>query len=140
MVVDLEGRVVTAFAIASEKKLATLTVRGMTVAASVAPLVFLSAVAESESEAASADARTRSDAARRSSFIETVFELIGPYGIFESSPIAIEPNLSAIKTRTEQAMAEARASLGRELTADEQRAVKGCVYNVWADAAGATSG
>jgi len=138
LVVDLEGHIVTAFPFALEKKLATLTIRGVTVAASIAPLVFLSALAEAEADEATADADRRSTGAQRSTWTEKVLEFVGPYGIFESSPIAIEPNFIAIKGRTDAALAEARTSLGRELTPDEDQAIRQCVYDVWADAAGGT--
>ena len=139
LVVDLEGRIVTAFPFAAEKKLATLMVRGVTVAASIAPLVFLSALAETEAEEAMTDAERRSTAAQRSTWTEKVLEFLGPYGIFESSPIAIEPNFVVIKGRTDAALAEARASLGRDLSPEEDQAIRRCVYDVWADAAGRTS-
>jgi len=35
--------------------------------------------------------------------------------------------------RTKQALVEARTSLGRELTIDEQGAIKECVYGAWTD-------
>jgi hypothetical protein len=137
VVVDLEGRMVTAFPLAAEKKLATAMVRGVTVAASIAPLVFISSLAETEAEVATNDAERRSSKAQESTWYEKVLELV-PYGIFESSAIAIEPNFSAIRSRTQSALDEARASLGRELTPSEQEAIRRCLYEVWADAAGQT--
>jgi hypothetical protein len=139
VVVDLEGKLVTAFPIAAAKKLATLTVRGVTVAASIAPLVFVSALAQSEGEAAAVDSQKRSAAAQQSTWIESLLELIGPYGIFESSPIAIEPNFAAIKTRTKDALDEARASFGRDLTPREQEVIRQSVYGVWVEAAAQTA-
>jgi hypothetical protein len=135
MVADLEGRVVTAFPVAAEKKLATLTVRGITVAAKLAPLVFLSALAESEAEAASADATARLATADQSNWLEDTLALLGPYGMLDSSPIASEPNLEAIKTRTEQALAEAQTDLGRALSTEERDAIRGCIYSAWTAAA-----
>ena len=64
----------------------------------------------------------------------------GPYGIFESSPIAVEPNFTAIRTRTQAAVDEARTTFGREPTAQELQVIRQTVYDVWAEAAGRTAG
>jgi hypothetical protein len=97
--------------------------------------VFLSSLAETEADAATADADRRSTAAQKSTWTEKILELIGPYGILESTPIAIEPNFSAIAERTRAALDEARVSLGREPTPQEAEATRRIVYVVWAEAA-----
>ncbi len=140
LVVDAEGSLVTAFPVAAERKLATLTVRGVAVVASVAPLLLLSALAESDSELASSDAARRSAKANEPSWTERILEFLGPYGVLESSPIAIEPNFVAIRDRTRAALEEARTSFGRELRPAERQAVEQCIYNVWADAAAGANG
>lgn len=134
VVVDLEGRIVTAFPVAFEKKLVPLSIRGISVSASVAPVFFLNALAEEESALAEKDTERRS-AAQSDTWTERVLEFIGPYGLLESSPIAMDPNFRAIRERTAAALDEARASFGRELTPPEQAMIRRCVYNVWADAA-----
>lgn len=135
MVVDLEGRLVTAFPFAAEKKLATLTVRGIAVAATVAPLFMLGSLAQSEAEVASVDAAARREQANRTTWLEDVLAFVGPYGIFDSSPVAIEPNFSAMKKRQDAAIDEARSAFEREPTPQEVEAIKKCVHDAWADAA-----
>lgn len=139
VVVDTEGRLVTTFPVDAAKKLAAVSVRGIPVAAGVASAFFVSALAESEAEAATADAVARSAKANDASWTERALEFLGPYGIFESSPIAIEPNFVAIRARSQAALEEARKSLGREPTAEERQAIEQCIYNVWADAAAETN-
>ena len=134
VVVDQEGRAVTAFPV--QNGLKAMSIRGITVVASLAPVAFVSALAESEREAATADAAKRSADAQKSGWTEKILSFVGPYGIFDSSPIAIGPNFSEITKRTQAAWAEARASLGRELTTEEQSAIRQCVYDAWASAAG----
>lgn len=135
MVVDLEGRLVTAFPFAAEKKLATLTVRGIAVAATVAPLFMLGSLAQSEAEVASVDAAGRREQANRTTWLEDVLAFVGPYGIFDSSPVAIEPNFSVMKKRQDAAIDEARSAFEREPTSEEVEAIKKCVHDAWADAA-----
>ena len=90
--------------------------------------------AEARKEAASAANEAAGELARRATAKVTRFF----DGILESSPVAVEPNFTAIKARTKAALDEARTSLGREPTPQEAEAIRRCVYDVWAEAAGST--
>jgi len=135
VVVDAEGRVVTAFPVEAAKRLASVTVRGISVAAKLAVPLFVSGLAEREAHAATEDARAARAKANETSWIENALAFLGPYGILESSPIALEPNFAAISRRAHAALDEAQKSLGRAATADEGRAIRQCIYDIWAKAA-----
>lgn len=134
VVVNLEGRLVTAFPVGAGSALRSLTVRGLAVAATVAPVLFMNALAESESELAVADAERRSAQAKTSLFEDAV-GLLSPYGVCESTTLGIEPNFGAIRSRSKAALDEARSTLGRELMPDEQHAITQIVTQTWTEAA-----
>jgi hypothetical protein len=133
VVVDKDGKVVSAFPVNSFIK--RISTRGILVSAQLATVAVLTTLFESESQAAEADTAARYRALEKSKTkLETTLEWIVPFGLAESSPIALEPNFSAIALRTQAIITQTATDLGRDLTAEEKTEISREVYSIWADA------
>jgi hypothetical protein len=133
VVVDREGRVVTAFAV--NKLLERVAIKGLLVSAQLAVVIFMLSILEAEAEAAESDTRRRyKRIADDQSWFETGLEWLGPFGLFESTLIGLEPNFDQIAARTNLALMAAAKELNRPLTAEEQAVIRQAIYDVWADA------
>jgi hypothetical protein len=133
VVVDKAGRIVTTFPV--DNLLKRLSIRGILVSGQLAAFAFLTILLESEAQAAVADITARRKAFEDSkTWFETGLEWIGPFGIFESSPIGLEPNFDEIRRRTALAIAEATKSLERNLSKEESEVIGREIYNVWQEA------
>jgi RHS repeat-associated protein len=133
VVVDKEGKVITAFPV--DALLRRIAIRGIQVSAQLAVATFLLTQYEEEAKAAEADTSARVKRIQDSkSWVETGLEWIGPFGIFESSPIGLEPNFSKIGARTAAAVSGAEKELGRPLTAEERGMIQQDIYNIWSEA------
>jgi hypothetical protein len=135
VVVDKEGKVITAFPVKSLLK--RVAIQGIQVSAQLAVVAILLTQYEGESQAAEADTaeRYKKQEANKSS-LETALEWLDPTGLFESSPIALEPNFNKIRERTSEALNQAQTQLGRPLTSDETETIRQDIYNIWSEASG----
>ncbi len=126
VVVDLQGRLITAFPIRAFTT--TITMRGLgglrvTLASA---LVLLTVQGIYENEAAAAVAARRSfDEANEPSW----WEYLVPWG--PSSTIGYEPNPSEVAERSAAVITELEATLGATLDADTRDGVRGDVRYVW---------
>jgi hypothetical protein len=133
VVVDKEGKVVTAFPVNS--LIDRIATKGILVSAKLATVAILTTLFESESQAAEKDTAARYKALEKSKTkLETALEWIVPYGLAESSPIALEPNFSAISARTQAVISQTESDLGRQLSDDEKTEIRQGIYNIWAEA------
>jgi RHS repeat-associated protein len=131
VVVDKEGNLVTAFPVS--KLLQRVSIKGIQVSAQLAAVAAVIAFYESEANAAQKDAEARRKKAEERNALETVLEWVVPFGLAESSNIAIEPNFSAIRAHTDTAIKEVEAELGRELSAEEKQQIGSDIYQIWVD-------
>ncbi|MFC3550085.1 SpvB/TcaC N-terminal domain-containing protein [Lysobacter cavernae] len=132
VVVDKEGKVITAFPVDSLIK--RMAIRGLQVSAQLAAIGFVAGIYEQEAQAAEADTTERyKRVEEKKSWIETALEWVVPLGLAESSPIALEPNFGKIQARTADALSNAEKEFGRRLTAEEAATISNEIYNIWAD-------
>ncbi len=127
VVVDKEGKLVTAFAV--DKLIKRVSIKGIQVSAQLASigLVFY----PYEAEAANKDRVTRRKMADEKSSIETALEWVVPFGLAESSSIALDPNYGAARRRVKESISELGVVLGRALTKEEKLEVSKRVYKIW---------
>ena len=132
VVVDKEGKVVTAFAVDSLIK--RIAIKGIQVSAELATVAFLTTLYEKEAKAADENTAVRYKRFEESqSTLETVLEWVVPLGLAESSPIALELDFAQISAHSQAAIAEAEHELGRKLDPEEEQLIRQDIYNIWAE-------
>jgi RHS repeat-associated protein len=130
VVVDREGRVITAFPVDSLIK--RIAIRGIQVSAQLAVAAFLLTQYEEEAKAAETDTAGRyKHLDDQKGWFETGLEWVVPFGLAESSPIRLDPNFSEIRRRVVSAASAAEKELGRPLTAEERGMLEQDIYNIW---------
>lgn len=130
VVVDREGRVVTAFVVKDLIK--RIAVRGLLVSAQLAVMVFMLTILDEEAQAAEEDTKRRYRRIEdEKSWFETTLEWVGPFGIFDSTLIGLDPNFTKLRARTDRALVEAERELNRSLTGEEVALIRQFIYDIW---------
>jgi RHS repeat-associated protein len=134
VVIDEEGRPITAYAISTFTKKAK--VGGIIVEASIAAFIgVLVAIGEKQANAAQSDAAKRQAIADKNLLSETIIEWFPiPYIDISSSPIAIEPNFSRMREEQQKAVHDVEESLQKTLSFEERQLVMKEVGQIWLDA------
>ncbi|WP_437734508.1 hypothetical protein [Sorangium sp. So ce1335] len=118
------------------KRREAASIRGIQVSAQLAAAALLVTLYENEAQAADLDTAARYKSAEdEKSWFETALEWAGPFGLLESSSVALGPNFSKIKERSAAVISETEKELGRSLTSEEAGMIRQDIYNIWAESA-----
>lgn len=133
VVLGKEGKLITAY---PAEALKTVMIRGIKVTLELGALYgALAVIFEKEAKAAETDAKNRKEASEKRNSNETPLEWIGPFDIFTSANIAIEPNFSAAAASAEQAVKTTEEKLQRCLEQNEIQFIRNNIYQIYVDAA-----